>query len=97
MEVEPGVASKGGSGFQQTDDVSAVVSGAQGAVTYSWVRTSGDSRISVTNSSAQTVRFNATVSDGETLSAVFTCTATDTGTNASASDTVTVSFIGAVN
>ena len=92
MEVQPPFVSRGGTGFQQTNIVEANVTGAQGAVDYAWSRVSGDTRINITQNNTQSTRFVATVQQGETLSAVWRCTVTDTVTGATATDTVEVTF-----
>jgi hypothetical protein len=65
---------------------------ATGAVTYSWVRTSGDTRITVTSSTSATTAFAVTgMAVDEVIEAIFTCTGTDS-TAATAQTTVNVSF-----
>ncbi|WP_408953170.1 hypothetical protein [Lysobacter sp. Hz 25] len=52
-------------------------SGGNSALSYSWVRISGDA-INISSTTAQTVSWSASVSKGSTLSATFRCTVSDT-------------------
>lgn len=63
--------------------------GGNATITYSWVRTSGSTKISPAASTSRNTGFNSTAAPGENVSAVFTLTATD-GTS-SATYTVTIS------
>lgn len=63
-----------------------------GSVTYSWVRTSGSTKISVVSSTSATTGFSATgLADQEQVTAVFTCTGTDTGSSPNGIATISVS------
>lgn len=64
-------------------------SGGNTALTYSWVRTSGSSKISVAAPSSISTGFSSTAAAGENLSATFTLTATDGTTSATYTVTIT--------
>lgn len=64
--------------------------------TYSWVRNSGSTKITVISSTAQTTGFSASgLADQESVNAVFRCTVTDStgGTPLTTTVDVTVSFL----
>jgi hypothetical protein len=69
------------------------VSGNVGTVTYSWVRTSGDTRITVNAPSSAATNFSRTgFALNEIASATFTCTVTDTGTGLTTSASINVTM-----
>lgn len=82
------VSKAGGTASLTTASVTATASGGAGGTTYAWTKQSGDS-ITADSSSAATTTFSATgLATGETRTATFRCTATD---SAAATATVDVS------
>jgi len=69
-----------GAGVATTISTTATATGGLGPFTYSWARTSGDTEISITAASSATTQFTATLGNGDSFSAQFVCTVTDTGT-----------------
>ncbi len=86
------LASRSGSGFVQTADVTATASGGNGGpYTYSWTRTSGDTEITAQSPTNATTPFQATVGTSSIFNADFTCTASDgtrSGTSGACSVTI---------
>ena len=65
-----------GAGSVTSASVTITASGGTAPYTYSWAKKSGDA-ITATAASSATTAFNGTVGVGETITAVFTCTVTD--------------------
>ena len=61
-----------------TRNVTALVTGAVGTVTYLWSQVSGDP-MTITNPNSASTAFSALVNPGETLDGVFKCHVTDSG------------------
>lgn len=73
--------------------VTCTPAGNVGSCTFSWVRTSGDTRISANSPSSATTQFSRTgFAIGEIASASFTCTVTDTSTNTTAVASIVVTM-----
>ena len=86
------LASRSGSGFVQTAEITATASGGNGGpYTYAWTRISGDTEITAQSSSSATTRFQATVGTSSNFNADFTCTASD-GTRSGESGTCNVTI-----
>lgn len=72
------LASRSGSGFVQTAEITATASGGNGGpYTYSWSRVSGDTQITAQSPSLATTRFQATVGTASNFNADFSCTVSD--------------------
>jgi len=72
-----------GAGVATTLSTTATPDGGVGPYTYSWARTSGDASISITQPLAATTQFTTSLTSGQSKSASFACTVTDTGTGLS--------------
>lgn len=72
-----GPANAAGAGpSQTTNSVTVTPSGGTAPYSYAWAKDSGDT-ISANSPTAATTSFTGSTADGETASAVFTCTVTD--------------------
>jgi hypothetical protein len=78
-----------------TAPVTVTPHGGSGSVTYAWTRISGDAGISVTNPTAASTSFSATLGADESVTAGFQCVATDvSGAVQTAFVSVTISLVG---
>ena len=88
--VTPGTIYKDGTGTITTASVTAVPSGQTGSVTYAWTKVSGDT-MTVTSPTSSSTTFSTAPGFGNTKSAIYKCTATDSASHV-ASDTVDVTI-----
>lgn len=76
--VVRGATANDGTYEATTEAVTITASGASGAVTYSWAKTSGEGEWYIERPNSETTRFTAlAVPPNEAQDATFTCTATD--------------------
>lgn len=96
VSVSPASRSTVGSTSSLTSDaVTATAAGGTAPYTYAWTKLSGGS-VTITSPTAATTTFSATgMLTGESRTAYFNCTVTDTATDTVTSATVTVSFLRA--
>ena len=92
------VKTTSGGGSYNTDDVyTATPSGGVGPFTYAWARVSGDTQVTINSDSTPSTRFQITYGIGESYSAIFACTVTDTETGLSTvSNSVSITFLDVV-
>ena len=79
VSCDPGSVSGSifGGGYVASGSTTAVVTGGTAPYTYSWARTSGDTRVSVSSATASSVYFDTTISSVDVASATFRVTVTD--------------------